>query len=158
MTRVIDSLVSGEYFYPVLVWERHRTLRFQEGVFSKRRCILLRYHILGIRNRFLRIPSRHMPALTEISFGVNLWSVLRHRLCNRCNGLQLLIADLNQFLGFLQYLPRLSHHKTDRISHTPGNAAFGNHHIPVLLEMADLVIRNIFRGQNRQHPRQFQSF
>ena len=41
--------------------------------------------------------------------------------------------------------------------HTAGDVPLGDHHVPVLLEMAHLVVGHVVGGEDGQHPRQSQS-
>ena len=97
-----------------------------------------------------------MAALAQVSLFMDLGRVLSHGLFDRTNRCQLLIVNLNQLLCLLQDIPGLGHYQTNSIAHAAGNVAFCNHYIPVLLEMAHLVVGHILGRKHGQHSRKGQ--
>ena len=157
MPGIIDALISGVYFYSVLIREGHRALGLQKRMLGKGRGIFLRHHISGLCQRLFRVSSCHMAALAQIPAGMNFRRILSHCFMDICYRLQFFIFDFHQLFGLFQCVSRLSHHQTDGVSHTAGNAAFCNHHVPVLLQMSYFIIRHVLRRQHCQHARQGKS-
>ena len=68
--------------------------------------------------------------------------------------MQLLIIYLHELLRLLQYLPCLGNHQADSVTHAPCDASLCDHHIPVLLQMSHLIIRDVIRCQDGEHAGQ----
>ena len=145
---VIDALIRAQDLDAVLVRKRHCAFRFQERVFSKRRRKRLRHRIGRRRQRCCRVTPGHMARLAKVAGTVYFRRVRRHRLGDGSHRCQRLIFDFDLFLCFFQDCFRLCNHQADGVAYAAGHISHGNHDIPVLLEMPDLVVRNIRRRQH----------
>ena len=59
------------------------------------------------------------------------------------DGLELLPGDLDGLLGLLQDLGRLGNHQADGVANAAGDVALGDHDVPVLDEVAHLVVGHV---------------
>ena len=118
---------------------------------GKGRAVSLGHHIPGILQSLLCIPPGNMTALAQVSLLVYLGRVLCHGFLDRAHGFQLLIINLYHPLCLLKDVSGLGNHQTDSIAHAPGDISLCNHYVPVLLEMAHLVIGDILGRKHSQH-------
>ena len=112
------------------------------------------YGIFGLCQCLGCIAANNVTGLAEVSFGMYLRRVLSLCVRNASYRLQLLVIDFHQFLCLFQNLFILSNHQADGIAEAAGGVTFRDHHIPVLLNMSDLVVRNIRCSQDTQNTRQ----
>ena len=59
------------------------------------------------------------------------------------DGLELLPGDLDGLLGLLQDLGRLGNQQADGVANAAGDVALGDHDVPVLDEVAHLVVGHV---------------
>ena len=119
----------------------------------KRRLEGFRHSVFRSLKRPSGIPSRHVTALAEIARLMNLRGIRPPCLVDVPHRLEHLIVDVHQFLRFFQRIPVFRNHQTDRVSDHPRRVTLGDHNVPVLLDVADLVVRNIRRRQDADHAR-----
>ena len=148
---IVDALVCGIYLHTVLIRKGHRAFRFQESVLGKGRTVCLGHHVSGIFQGLLCIPAGNVAALAQISLLMYPGRVLCHGFLNGAHGFQLLIINLHHPLCLLKDVPGLGNHQTDGVAHTAGDISLCNHYVPVLLEMAHLVIGDILGREHGQH-------
>ena len=142
---VVCPLVGGIDLYTVLIREGNSTFRFHKRMLGKRRFKGIRHNVLCIRNSRLCITSADMSLLAEISVRMNFRGIFRLGFRYASHRLQDLILHLHQLFSRLQNRRSLGTDQTKRISDTAGNVPFGNHNVPVLLDMSDLIVRNVLR-------------
>lgn len=70
---------------------------------------------------------------------------------NVAHGLQRLVINLYEILGLLERRLVLGNHQYNGIAHTAGDIALGDHDVPVLDKVADLVDRHVLGAQNAHH-------
>ena len=95
-----------------------------------------------------------MSLLAEVACGVDFRCPFSLRLRDAPYRLKLLVFYLYGLLRLLEYVRGLCDNKADGVTHHPRGIAFGYHDIPVLLDVAHLVVRHILGGQNAEHSRQ----
>ena len=142
---VVCPLVGSIDLYTVLIRECHRTFRLHKGMLGKRSGETVCHDILCVRNSRLRISATYMSLLAEISVLMNLRGIFRLGFRYTSHRLQDLILNLHQLFSRFQNRRSLCTDQTKRISDTAGNVPFGNHNVPVLLDMPDLIVRNVLR-------------
>ncbi len=64
---------------------------------------------------------------------------------------QRLVIDLYELLGLLKRRLVLGNHQHDGVTHAAGDIALGDHDIPVLDKVADLVDRHVLGAQDAHH-------
>ena len=153
---VVHPLVGGVHLHAVLVGEGHGALRLQEGVLGEGGAVGLGDHVLGARQGGLGVPTGHVALLAQVAARVEQGGVVGHGIPDGAHRLQGLVVDLHQGLGLLQDLLRLRHHQADGVPHAAGDVPPGDHHVPVLLDVAHLVVGHVLGGEDGQHPRQGQ--
>ena len=78
-----------------------------------------------------------------------------HGLLGGADGAQHLVLHLDHPLGLLQDLLALGHDETDGVPQVVGGAAHGDHGVPVLHQVAHLVLsRDVGGGEHPRHPGQ----
>ena len=70
------------------------------------------------------------------------------------HGLQRLVIDLYELLGLLERRLVLGNHQHDGVTHAAGDIALGDHDVPVLDKVADLVDRHVLGSQDAHHTGQ----
>ena len=70
------------------------------------------------------------------------------------HGLQRLVIDLYELLGLLERRLVLGNHQHDGVTHAAGDIARGDHDVPVLDKVADLVDRHVLGAQDAHHTGQ----
>ena len=153
---VVDALVGAENLHAALVREGHRALRLQKRVLGEGRAEGPRDPVGRGRQRGRGVAPGDVAGLAEVSRAVHLRRVRGHGLGDGGDGLQHLIVDLDLLLGGLQDLLGLGHHQADGVAHAAGHAAHRDHHVPVLLDMAHLVVGHVLRRQHAHHARKRQ--
>ena len=81
---------------------------------------------------------------------VNLGRALGLGLLDGADGLELLVLDLHELLGALEGLGVLGHDQRYGVAHAAGNVALGDHDVPVLDEVAHLVVGHVCGGEHAQ--------
>ena len=142
---VVCPLVGGIDLYTVLIREGNSTLRLHKGMLCKRCGEAVCHNILCVRNSCLRISATYMSLLAEISVLMNLRGIFRLGFRYTSHRLQDLILNLHKLFSRFQNRRSLCTDQTKRISDTAGNVPLFNHDIPVLLDMPDLIVRNVLR-------------
>ena len=141
---IIYTLVSGINLHTVLIREGNGALRLHEGMLCKWSREALCYHILSGSNRGLGISTGYVSLLTKISVRMKLRRIFRLSLCNASYRLQHFVLYLYKLLRRLQNGRGLSNNQAKSVSDATSCVPFGNHNIPVLLNMSHLVVGNIF--------------
>ena len=114
----------------------------------------LRNRILGVCQRGLGVAADDVALLAEVAVRVQLRRVRRLGLLHVPDGLEDFVLDLHELAGLVHDLLCLANDEADGISHEAGDVALGYHDVPILLDVADLVVRHVLRRQHRQHARQ----
>ena len=99
-----------------------------------------------------------MPALAEIALLVDPRCVRPSGLVDVPHRLEHLIVDMYKLFRCLQRIPVFRNDQTDCVSNHPRRVALGDHDVPVLLDVADLVVRHVRRRQNADHARNLPGF
>ena len=73
---------------------------------------------------------------------------------NVAHGLQRLVINLYELLSLLERRLVLGNHQHDGVTHAAGDIALGDHDIPVLDKVADLVDRHVLGAQDAHHTGQ----
>ena len=73
---------------------------------------------------------------------------------NVTHGLQRLVINLYELLGLLERRFVLGDHQHDGVTHAAGDIALGDHDVPVLDKVADLVDRHVLGAQDAHHTGQ----
>ena len=154
---VVHPLVGGIDLHPVLVGEGHGALRLQEGVLGEGGAVGLGHHVLGLGQGGPGVAPGDVALLAQVAAGVEDGGVRRPGLLDGAHRLQGLIVHLHQLLGLLEHGLIFRHHQADGVPHAAGDVPLGDHHVPVLLEVAHLVVGHVVGGEDGQHPRQSQS-
>ena len=113
-------------------------------------------HVPGALQSRLGVPAHHVAGLAQVAARVELGRALRHGLPDIAHRLQGLVVDFDQLLGLLQHGLALGHHQADGVPHAAGAVPLGDHHVPVLLDVAHLVVGHVLGGEHRQHAGQGQ--
>ena len=74
-------------------------------------------------------------------------------LIDAAHRLKLLIIDLNELFRPREDILIFRDDKADSVADTARHAAFGDHHVPVLLDVADLIIGHVLRCKHAEHSR-----
>ena len=123
----------------------------------------------GISGRFQgrgRVAAGDMAGLAEVAFAMHLRGVRGHGFLNGSDGGEDFVFDFDLLFCFLQNFFRLRGDEADGVAHAAGDVADGNHDVPILLQMANLIIRHVrrrkdaddalhgegFPGVDGQHP------
>ena len=163
--RVVGTLVGRLHLDAVLVREGDGALGLQEGMLGKRRGKALRHGKRALCQRLGGVAARHVAALAHVVLELHRVAkgkeaVVQARgvgspsLDNVAHGLQRLVIDLYELLGLLERRLVLGDHQHDGIAHAAGNIALGDHDVPVLDKVADLVDRHVLGAQNAHHAGQ----
>ena len=73
---------------------------------------------------------------------------------NVAHGLQRLVINLYELLSLLERRLVLGDHQHDGVTHAAGDIALGDHDVPVLDKVADLVDRHVLGAQDAHHTGQ----
>ena len=92
-----------------------------------------------------------MAALAKISFRMDERSPLCRCFLAVSDRFKHFILDFYLIFGCCQDRFIFSDHQTDRVADAPCDISYGDHNIPVLLDVTDLVIGNILGRQNTGH-------
>ena len=125
----------------------------------------LRHGKRALRQRLGGVAARHVTALTHVVLELHCVAkgkeaVVQARgvgspgLDNVTHGLQRLVIDLYELLGLLERRLVLGNHQRDGITHAAGDIALGDHDVPVLDKVADLVDRHVLGAQDAHHAGQ----
>ena len=125
----------------------------------------LRHGERALCQRLGGVAARHVTALAHVVLElhrvakgketvVQVRSVGRPGLDNVAHGLQRLVIDLYELLSLLERRFVLGDHQHDGIAHTAGDIALGDHDVPVLDKVADLVDRHVLGAQDTHHTGQ----
>ena len=163
--RIVGALVGRLHLDAVLVREGHGALGLQEGMLGKGRGKALRHGKRALGQRLGGVAARHMAALAHVVLELHRVAkgkeaVVQARgvgspgLDNVTHGLQRLVIDLYELLGLLERRLILGNHQHDGIAHAAGDIALGDHDVPVLDKVADLVDRHILGAQDAHHTGQ----
>ena len=163
--RVVGALVGRLHLDTVLVREGHGALGLQEGMLGKGRGKALRHGKRALGQRLGGIAARHVTALAHVVLELHgiakgKEAVVQARrvggpcLDNVTHGLQRLVVDLHELLGLLECRLVLGNHQHDGVAHAAGDIALGDHDVPVLDKVADLVDRHVLGAQDAHHAGQ----
>ena len=158
MLGIVGSLVRRQDHYPVAVRKSHRTLRLQEGMLCIRRIKPPGDHMLAAGNRQGGVAALDVLVGQQVTAAVDQRCVISHGLLGRTHWCQHLILHLDHPLGLLQNLLGFCGHNTDCVAQVVCGAAHWDHSIPVLDDVAHLVLAgDILSGKHTHHARQGQS-
>ena len=163
--RIVSALVGRLHLDAVLVREGHGALGLQEGMLGKGRGKALRHGKRALGQRLGGVAARHMAALAYVVLELHCVAkgkeaVVQARgvgspgLGNVAHGLQRLVIDLYELLGLLERRLVLGNHQHDGVAHAAGDIALGDHDVPVLDKVADLVDRHVLGAQDPHHAGQ----
>ena len=163
--RVVGALVGRLHLDAILVREGNGALGLQEGMLGKGRSKALRHGECALRQRLGGVAARHMAALAHVVLElhrvakgkeavVQARGVGRPGLGDVAHGLQRLVINLYELLGLLERRLVLGNHQHDGVTHAAGDIALGDHDVPVLDKVADLVDRHVLGAQNAHHTGQ----
>ena len=163
--RIVGALVGRLYLDAVLVREGNGALGLQESMLGKGRGKALRHGERALRQRLGGVAARHVTALAHVVLElhrvakgketvVQARSVGSPGLDNVAHGLQRLVIDLYELLSLLERRFVLGDHQHDGIAHAAGDIALGDHDVPVLDKVADLVDRHVLGAQDAHHAGQ----
>ena len=151
---IVGALVRGENHHAVPVRVSYGALRFQKGMLRVWRIELPGQHMLAFGDGKCGVAPLDVLVGHEVAALVNQGRIRQHGLLGRADGLQHLVVHLHQFLGLLQNLLGLGGNDADGVSQIVGGAAHGDHGVPVLHQMAHLVLPgDICGGEHAHHPR-----
>ena len=164
-TRVVGTLVGRLHLDAVLVREGDSALGLQEGMLGKGRGKALRHGERAFGQRLGGVAARHMAALAHVVLELHRVAkgkeaVVQARgvgspgLDNVTHRLQRLVIDPYELLGLLERRLVLGNHQHDGIAHAAGDIALGDHDVPVLDKVADLVDRHVLGAQDAHHTGQ----
>ena len=162
---VVGALVGRLHLDAVLVRKGDGALGLQEGMLSKGRGKALRHGKCALRQRLGGVAARHMATLAHVVLELHRVAkgkeaVVQARgigspgLDNVTHGLQRLVIDLNELLGLLECRLVLGDHQHDGVTHAAGDIALGDHDVPVLDKVADLVDWHVLGAQDAHHAGQ----
>ena len=163
--RIVGTLVGRLHLDAVLIREGHGALGLQEGMLGKGRGKALRHGKRALGQRLGGITARHVAALAHVVLElhgiakgkeavVQARGVFGPGLDNVAHGLQRLVVNLYELLGLLECRLVLGNHQYDGVAHAAGDVALGDHDVPVLDKMADLVDRHVLGAQDAHHAGQ----
>ena len=163
--RIVGALVGRLHLDAVLVREGDGALGLQEGMLGKGRGKALRHGERALGQRLGGVAARHMAALAHVVLELHRVAkgkeaVVQARgvgspgLDNVAHGLQRLVIDLYELLGLLERRLVLGNHQHDGVTHAAGDIALGDHDVPVLDKVADLVDRHVLGAQDAHHAGQ----
>ena len=152
---VIGALVRGEDHDPVSVGIGHGALRLQEGVLRPGGGEVLGQHMLRLGDGLRRVAPLDVLVGQQIPGPVDQGGVGQHGLPGAADHGQLLIVHLHQRLGLGQDLRRLRRHQADGVPQVVGDVPHGDHGVPVLHQMAHLVLPgDVVRRKDAHHAGQ----
>ena len=125
----------------------------------------LRHGERALCQRLGGVAARHVTALAHVVLELHRVAkgketVVQARgvgspgLDNVTHGLQRLVIDLYELLGLLERRLVLGNHQHNGIAHAAGDIALGDHDVPILDKVADLVDRHILGAQDAHHTGQ----
>ena len=163
--RVVGTLVGRLHLDAVLVREGDGALGLQEGMLGKGRGKALRHGERALCQRLGGVAARHVTALAHVVLElhcvakgkeavVQAWGVGGLGLGDVAHGLQRLVIDLYELLGLLERRLVLGNHQHDGVTHAAGDIALGDHDVPVLDKVTDLVDWHVLGAQNAHHAGQ----
>ena len=163
--RVVGALVGRLHLDAVLVREGNGALGLQEGMLGKGRGKALRHGERALRQRLGGVAARYVTALAHVVLELHRVAkgkeaVMQARgvgspgLDNVTHGLQRLVINLYELLGLLERRLVLGNHQHDGVAHAAGDIALGDHDVPVLDKVADLVDRHVLGAQDAHHTGQ----
>ena len=163
--RIVGALVGRLHLDAVLVREGDGALGLQEGMLGKGRGKALRHGKRALRQRLGGVAARHVTALAHVVLELHCVAkgkeaVVQARgvgspgLDNVTHGLQRLVINLYELLGLLERRLVLGDHQHNGIAHAAGDIALGDHDVPVLDKVADLVDRHVLGAQDAHHAGQ----
>ena len=163
--RVVGTLVGRLHLDAVLVREGDGALGLQEGMLGKGRGKALRHGKRAFCQRLGGVAARHVTALAHVVLELHRVAkgkeaVVQARgvgslgLDNVAHGLQRLVVNLYELLGLLERRLVLGNHQHDGVTHAAGDIALGDHDVPVLDKVADLVDRHVLGAQDAHHTGQ----
>ena len=148
---IVGALVRGEDHHPVPVRERHGALRLQEGVLSVRRVELPGDHVLALGDGECGVAPLDVLVGHEVAALMDQGRLRQHGFLGGADGLQYLVLYLHQLLGLLQDILGLGGNDADGVPQIVGDAAHGDHGVPVLHQVAHLVLSGDVRGGEHAH-------
>ena len=154
LAAVERALVGAEHLDAVFVRQRDRAFRLEESVLRKRCPESAGCRVGGFLQRLGRIAAHNVALLAKVAALMHLRGIFRFGLRDAAHRLHLLVFHLDKFLRLLEDIRRFRHNQAERIGKIMRDAAFPDHDIPVLLDVADLVDRHIVCCQDGNHTRQ----
>ena len=154
LARVVGALVGGHDLHAVLVWHGHTALGLQEGVLGEGGGEGTGDPVGGVCQGGLGVAACDVTALADVVLEldrvakgeeavVDARGALGAGLLDVADGLELLPGDLDGLLGLLKDLGRLGNHQADGVADAAGDVALGDHDVPVLDEVAHLVVGHV---------------
>ena len=161
LARVVGALVGGPDLDAVLVGSGHGALGLEERVLGERGGESLRHRVGGLGERLRGVAARDVAALADVVLELDgvaerKEAVVDARragglgLLDGADGLELLVLNLDELLGLLEGLCVLGHDECDGVSQAARDVALGDHDVPVLDEVAHLVVGHVL-GREHAH-------
>ena len=152
---IVGTLIGGEDADAVPIHIADSALRLQEGVLRIRRGEFAVNHMLASGDGTGGVTTRHMLVGQEVSAAVHQGRTLRHGLIGAADWCQRLVIHLYQLLSLLHDLHGLRRHNGDGVTQVVGHIPHGDHGVPVLHDMAHLVLAgDVGGGKYPHHTRQ----
>ena len=76
---------------------------------------------------------------------------VRHRFINVSDRFERLVFDFDQVFRRFEDCRRFGDHEAERVADVTRDAPDGDHDVPVLLDMADFIVGDVFGGQDVDH-------
>ena len=74
-----------------------------------------------------------------------------HRFADAAHRFKLFIIDLNEFFRLRENCFALRDYEANSVADTAGNAPFGDHHVPVLLDVAYFIVGDVLGREHGEH-------
>ena len=140
MLGVVSALVRGKDHDPLPVGIGHGALRLQEGVLCPGSGESLGQNVLGLCDGLRRVAPLDVLVGQQVAVLMDQGRVRQHGLPGRADHGQLLIVHLHQGLGLGQDLRCLGGHQADGVAQIVGDIPHSDHGVPVLHQVAHLVL------------------
>ena len=99
-----------------------------------------------------------MALLADVAAGVNIRCIIGKCFFDGSICCQFFIIHFNQSFSLFKNVFIFCNNQGNSVANKPSDIAFGNHHIPVLHNVADLVVRNIIGSVNCNDTGQIECF